>query len=82
MTAATNTLFSFIDATRAGYHARYPQSTAAWNPSSAKLWLTPVSVAASVGMSARDLAEAVRIARRNRKRLLEAWHGYFGTQGG
>lgn len=49
---------------------------------SAKIWLAPeVTVAVNVGMSPPELGEAVRLARRHRRRLMEAWHGYFRPQG-
>jgi hypothetical protein len=48
---------------------------------SAKIWLSPVTVASSVGMSAHELAEAVRMVRRHREQIVEAWHGYFGPEG-
>jgi hypothetical protein len=49
---------------------------------SAKIWLTPVSVARSLGLSAQDLAQAVRLVRTRQEELREAWHGYFGRQDG
>ena len=49
---------------------------------SAKIWLTPISVASSLGLSPHDLAEVVRLVRRHQEHLMEAWHGYFGPQGG
>lgn len=48
---------------------------------SAKIWLDPVTVARSVGLPPRDLGDILRLVRRNRARLLEAGHGYFGSQG-
>ena len=48
---------------------------------SAKVWLTPVQVAVNMGCSARELAEVLRIVREHREKLLEEWHGFFGTQG-
>jgi hypothetical protein len=47
----------------------------------AKLWLTPVSVAHNMGLSAKELGDLLRLVRAHRAQLLEAWHGYFGTQG-
>jgi hypothetical protein len=44
----------------------------------AKLWLEPVSVADAGGLSARDLAEAQRIARRRQGECIAAWDAFFG----
>ena len=48
---------------------------------SAKVWLTPVSVAANVGLSPAQLGEVVRKVRAHRNRFMEAWNGFFGTEG-
>jgi hypothetical protein len=48
---------------------------------SAQIWLESVTVARSVGLTPRDLAELVRLARIHRDRLMEAWHGYFSSEG-
>lgn len=48
---------------------------------SAKIWLTPVMVAFSVGLTPHDLGDAVRLVRRHRDHLMEAWNGYFGSEG-
>jgi hypothetical protein len=45
---------------------------------SAKLWLTPPSVARNYGFSAKELGDLIRLVRDNRNRLLEAWHAHFG----
>jgi hypothetical protein len=42
-----------------------------------KIWLEPVSVASSRGMTARDLSRVLTLVRENRILLLEAWNGYF-----
>lgn len=47
---------------------------------SAKVWLTPVSVARNMGYSAKDLGELLRIVRERRNRFLEDWHGFFGSK--
>lgn len=47
---------------------------------SAKFWLDPPALARSAGFSARELNRVLSLVRENRSRLLEAWHGYFGTQ--
>lgn len=44
----------------------------------AKLWLDPVSVANPGRLSARDLAEAQRVARRRRQECIAAWQAHFG----
>lgn len=49
---------------------------------SAKIWLTPVAVASSVGMPPHELGDIVRMVRQHRERLMEAWHGYFGNESG
>jgi len=49
---------------------------------SAKFWLQPVALARSAGFSPKDLAEIQRILRGEQSTLLEAWHGYFGTERG
>ena len=46
---------------------------------SAKLWVEQPSVASNFGFSAKELGDLLRIVRDNRRVLLEAWHGYFGT---
>lgn len=48
---------------------------------SAKIWLTPVTVAFSVALTPRDLGNVVRLVSRYRDHLVEAWHGYFGSEG-
>ena len=45
----------------------------------AKLWLDPVLIVESGGLSRRDLREIDRIVRDNQSALLDAWHEYFGT---
>lgn len=47
---------------------------------SAKIWLTPVRVASSLGLSSHDLADILRLIRRHSDDLVEAWYGYFGAQ--
>lgn len=46
---------------------------------SAKFWLETIALAGNAGFSARDLNELHSLVRLNRTTLLEAWHGYFGT---
>ena len=48
---------------------------------SAKFWLNPVSLASNLGFSARELRQVERIVRDHQAELLEAWDGYFGTDG-
>jgi hypothetical protein len=45
----------------------------------AKIWLTPVSIAHNMGFSAKELGELLRLVRAHQTQLLEAWHGYFGA---
>lgn len=44
-----------------------------------KVWLEQVAVARNRGFKPRDLSRALTLVRENRTLLLEAWHGYFGT---
>ena len=48
---------------------------------SAKVWLSSVTVATNVGLSPTQLGEVVRRVRGHRERLMEAWNGFFGTEG-
>jgi hypothetical protein len=48
--------------------------------STAKLWLEPVGLAYSVGFRAKNINAILQLVRDNREQLLEAWHGYFGTE--
>lgn len=50
--------------------------------STAKFWLEPVGLARSAGFAAKDINAILKLVRDNRKQLLEAWHGYFGTERG
>ena len=47
--------------------------------SSAKFWLTPVSLAKNIGFSAKELRKRQAIVQENQEKLLEAWYGYFGN---
>lgn len=47
--------------------------------SSAKFWLSPVSVHYNLGFSARELRVIERIVLHYQKRFMEAWDAYFGT---
>lgn len=46
---------------------------------SAKFWLEPVSLARSIGFSAKELNRIQQIVEDHRQEFVEAWHGYFGT---
>jgi len=48
---------------------------------SAKFWLEPFALAANFGFAARELNRVQSLIRENRERCLEAWYGYFGSQG-
>ena len=50
--------------------------------SSAKLWLEPIGLARNIGFRAKDINAILKLVRDNREQLLEAWHGYFGSQRG
>jgi len=45
----------------------------------AKFWLTPVSLASSIGFNPRELRLIQLLVIENRLLLEEAWHGYFGA---
>ena len=47
--------------------------------SSAKFWLSPVSVHYNLGFSARELRVIERIVRQRQEEFMEAWDAYFGT---
>jgi hypothetical protein len=47
--------------------------------SSAKFWLSPVSVHYNLGFSARELRVIERIVLQHQKEFMEAWDAYFGT---
>ncbi|AGA33975.1 hypothetical protein TVNIR_2332 [Thioalkalivibrio nitratireducens DSM 14787] len=47
---------------------------------SAKFWLRPVALARNIGYSAQDLRRIRRIVEARQQDLLEAWHGYFGSE--
>ena len=49
--------------------------------SSAKLWLTPVSLARNLGFSARELRILEELIEDNRILFLEKWNGHFGITG-
>jgi len=46
---------------------------------SAKFWLDPVALAYNLGFTARELRKLETIVLENKKHLVEAWYGYFGT---
>ncbi len=48
---------------------------------SAKFWLDSVALAHNAGFAAHELNSLYRLVARHREMLLEAWHGYFGTNG-
>jgi hypothetical protein len=47
---------------------------------SAKFWIDPVALARNYGFDARELNRLESIVHANQTRLLEAWHGYFGSR--
>lgn len=49
---------------------------------SAKVWLRDIAVARNMGHKARELARLLEIVHDHRAMMLEAWHGYFGDNGG
>ncbi len=48
---------------------------------SAKFWLNPVVLARNFGFNAGELGRIETIIEDNQQKLLEAWNGYFGTNG-
>jgi hypothetical protein len=50
------------------------------DPCSAKYWLLPVQLARNVGFAAHELRHIERLVSEHQDELLEAWHGYFGTE--
>jgi hypothetical protein len=49
---------------------------------SAKFWLQPVRLARNSGFGPRELRRIQALLFEHQTTLLEAWHGYFGTDGG
>ncbi len=47
--------------------------------STAKFWLEPISLASSIGFSAKELRKLEELVQENQAKLLEAWDGYFGS---
>jgi hypothetical protein len=47
----------------------------------AKVWLSDCSVAINLGFPVRDLGDAIRKIREERRSLLEAWDDYFADRG-
>jgi hypothetical protein len=47
--------------------------------SSAKFWLSPVSLAFDIGFGPKELRAVERLVRDNRVGLIKAWNEYFGT---
>lgn len=45
----------------------------------AKFWLDPIQLTRSIGYSPYELGKIQRIVNKNKQKLLEAWHGYFGN---
>lgn len=50
--------------------------------STTKVWLEPVGLARSVGFRAGEINAILKFVRDDRDQLLEAWHGFFGTENG
>jgi hypothetical protein len=46
---------------------------------SAKFWLQPVGLAKNLGFSPRELRQIQSMLLENQHKLLEAWHGHFGS---
>lgn len=43
----------------------------------AKFWLTPVSLASSLGFKAHELATLHRLVHDNERELIDAWNSFF-----
>ena len=43
----------------------------------AKFWLSPVSLASSLGFKAHELAALHRLVHENEKELIDAWNSFF-----
>ena len=43
----------------------------------AKIWITPVYLASSQGLKARDISKALKIVKQNEKVLREKWDEFF-----
>lgn len=50
--------------------------------STAKFWLKSVSLASSIGFSAKELRKVQTLVQENQELLLEAWRGPFGDSSG
>jgi len=48
----------------------------------AKFWLEPISLATSIGFSAKEQRKLQTVVKENQEILLEAWNGYFGNSSG
>jgi len=48
----------------------------------AKFWLKPISLATSIGFSAKEQRKLQTVVKENQEILLEAWNGYFGNSSG
>jgi hypothetical protein len=46
---------------------------------SLKAWLDPVELARNAGFRPSEINAVLELVRQNQAKLLEAWHGYFGT---
>lgn len=46
---------------------------------SLKVWLDPVAMAKNIGFRPHEISTIVNMVRQHQGNLLEAWHGYFGT---
>jgi hypothetical protein len=45
----------------------------------AKIWITPVSVASIQGLKAKEVAKAVRIVKKHEKELRGKWNEFFSS---
>ena len=45
----------------------------------AKVWLSPIALAQSVGFDVGEVRDLLRIVREHRDKMEQAWHDHFGT---
>lgn len=57
-----------------------PHIHVAQNNKLAKLWLSPVNLASSIGFKSQELTQIRAIVIENRIKFLEAWHAHFSSQ--
>ena len=46
---------------------------------SGKFWLEPVQLARNIGFNPKELNKLESLVKEHQEKILEVWHGYFGT---